>query len=330
MKNDTFALGYSHPSMILLVDDSPQFLRNLEISIPGRTLYKSFVNPEQALAYINQYNGADKSLVHKAITYQGSRGESAMISVDMAKLEGAIGDKDRFLMPTVVISDYDMPIMNGLELFEQIQDPAVKKLLLTGKADETMGVDAFNQGLIDRFVLKNSSAVGQSVFDEAAKLQQLYFADLQNPVLTATSGLSSFFGDKIAIQRITNIALEYGYVEHYLTTTPLGYLMVRANGELGRIAIYDAQACAYYLHFAEQYHAPKYVLDQLRSQDYCVMLYDNIHYAEPDWDECIFPCEKVDGATQWYIAVDHNPPTPVDYDAEVSCFNTTLRAEAQI
>jgi response regulator RpfG family c-di-GMP phosphodiesterase len=56
----------------------------------------------------------------------------------------------------VLVSDYRMPGMNGIELLAQARSkhPDVTRILLTGAADLEMALDAVNQGNIFRFLLK--------------------------------------------------------------------------------------------------------------------------------------------------------------------------------
>ncbi|SEO97482.1 response regulator [Propionispora vibrioides] len=56
----------------------------------------------------------------------------------------------------VVISDYRMPFMNGIELFSRIQnlDKQVQRIMLTGHAELQMAIDAINHGKINAFLTK--------------------------------------------------------------------------------------------------------------------------------------------------------------------------------
>jgi len=56
----------------------------------------------------------------------------------------------------VVLSDYMMPGMDGVELFKQIKQsyPRVILILLTGRGDVKVSFNAMNQGAIFRFLLK--------------------------------------------------------------------------------------------------------------------------------------------------------------------------------
>lgn len=55
-----------------------------------------------------------------------------------------------------VISDYRMPLMNGIELLSRMiqMDKNVQRIMLTGHADLQMAIDAVNQGRITAFLTK--------------------------------------------------------------------------------------------------------------------------------------------------------------------------------
>ncbi len=56
----------------------------------------------------------------------------------------------------VVISDFRMPFMNGIELFSRIHsfDKNIQRIMLTGCAELQMAIDAINHGKINAFLTK--------------------------------------------------------------------------------------------------------------------------------------------------------------------------------
>jgi DNA-binding NarL/FixJ family response regulator len=75
----------------------------------------------------------------------------------------------------VVISDYRMPVMNGIELFSRILaiDKRVQRILLTGYPELQMAIDAVNHGKITAFLTKPTPSVSlRSVVLEAAQAYQ--------------------------------------------------------------------------------------------------------------------------------------------------------------
>ncbi len=72
----------------------------------------------------------------------------------------------------VIISDYRMPVMNGIELFSRIItiDKRVQRILLTGYPELQMAIDAVNHGKITAFLTKPTPSVSlRSVVLEAAQ-----------------------------------------------------------------------------------------------------------------------------------------------------------------
>ena len=55
---------------------------------------------------------------------------------------------------SVVISDYQMPDMNGVEFLIKVKEksPDTTRVILTGQADMQAAIDAINQGNIFRFL----------------------------------------------------------------------------------------------------------------------------------------------------------------------------------
>ena len=60
----------------------------------------------------------------------------------------------------VVISDFRMPFMNGIELFSRIHsfDKNIQRIMLTGCAELQMAIDAINHGKITAFLTKPTPA----------------------------------------------------------------------------------------------------------------------------------------------------------------------------
>ena len=56
----------------------------------------------------------------------------------------------------VIVSDYKMPVMNGIEFLAEAGDiaPDTVRIMLTGNADLNTSIEAVNQGRIFRFLLK--------------------------------------------------------------------------------------------------------------------------------------------------------------------------------
>src|SRR5919199_5915998 len=75
-------------------------------------------------------------------------GESALEALRELKLRGDL--------VAVILADYRMPLMNGIEFLEQALDvyPGARRVLLTAYADTNAAIDAINVVSLDHYLLK--------------------------------------------------------------------------------------------------------------------------------------------------------------------------------
>ncbi|MEI6805087.1 MAG: response regulator [Myxococcaceae bacterium] len=79
----------------------------------------------------------------------------------------------------VIFMDYMMPVMTGLEVFEQIPSLHAERILLTGK-DEEIAIQALNRGLIHRYMSKRDPQVIQNMLESIEIGQKNYFERCQS------------------------------------------------------------------------------------------------------------------------------------------------------
>ncbi len=101
----------------------------------------------------------------------------------------------------LIVSDYHMPGMNGIELLAQVGKsyPNITRILLTGAADLEMTIDAVNRGNIFRFLIKPCSS---EVFITAIKdgLRQNELINAERELLIKTlSGSIKVMIDILAV-----------------------------------------------------------------------------------------------------------------------------------
>ncbi len=80
----------------------------------------------------------------------------------------------------VIVSDYNMPGLNGIELLKMVHQnfPDVTRILLTGAADLDMAIEAINQGSIFRFLLKPCSPLNfKAAIKDGLRQNELIIAE---------------------------------------------------------------------------------------------------------------------------------------------------------
>ena len=88
-------------------------------------------------------------------------------------------------LPSLIICDADMPIMNGLEVLARVakEAPEVKRLLYTAREPNRWVIEAFNQGVIHRFIDKSEgpkalqTCLGEMLHEQEEQGRQLQALD---------------------------------------------------------------------------------------------------------------------------------------------------------
>ena len=173
---------YFFPTTVAIVDDSPDFLANLSLSLDPVLAFHVFDSPSHALIALNSDLAIAPGPERYFTIYQHREEHSFdhhVIDLNMANVHLEVFNEHRFERYSVAVVDYDMPEMNGLDLCRRLAHAPVRKVLLTGKADEKVAVEAFNEGIIDRFILKQSPDAMTRLQDTIRELQAQYFRDIE-------------------------------------------------------------------------------------------------------------------------------------------------------
>jgi len=106
---------------------------------------------EDLLELVKTFFERDRPMIDLEVT---SSGEDALEMVE----EGAYD---------VIVSDYDMPVMDGLEFLEKIRSDGIDTpfIILTGKGQEEVAMEALNKGA-DKYHKKSKNVA--SGFDDLA------------------------------------------------------------------------------------------------------------------------------------------------------------------
>jgi CheY-like chemotaxis protein len=327
---NALSLPYFHPSTVVFLDDNHQFLSDLELRLPGRMPYILHEDPSVALAEVNRH-AATPTLANRCFSrleIEPGSWRDSVIEFDVALIEEEVNSVERFHRTSVVVVDYAMPAMNGLEFCEKITDPYVKKLLLTGAADEKLAVRAFNDGLIDRFILKNQPDSLDLMLRFVDELQIAHF-QRQQTILAAALSLNPppFIYDPTLLDEIERLAHRHSFIEHYLVGDPPGYLLLTSSGEIQRLMVMDEREFAVQTERAGRYAAPEELLSAMQAHRKIVCVYESLlgdHAADYPWHEFAFDTWPVEGASTWWLALISQPPVSIDFDPGASSLDAYL------
>lgn len=154
----TDILPYQFPTTTIFLDDNHDFLLNFVLQLDENVAYRLFESPIATLEYINE-----KTSPTRIPHVEGYRFYQHMYN------------PERFAEISILVVDYAMPGMDGLTLCRRIEKHPIKKILLTGKADEKLALSALDEGLINRYVDKSHPSASQQIIKAIHELQQEYF-----------------------------------------------------------------------------------------------------------------------------------------------------------
>ncbi|RJG08538.1 response regulator [Massilia cavernae] len=261
---------YQHPSLTVLIDDSDNFLRSLSFQLDPTLASKAFHDTRSALHWLRQQSGpctgAERTLSASFDAYPREVPQYG-VALDLEQIHRISFQRKRFLTPSVVVVDYLMPQMNGIELCEAIRDLPCKKILFTGVADERVAVDAFNRGLIDRYIKKSDENALDRLEREIETLQRDFFTARSEPLRDLLALHSySFVSDPAVATLVRELVAERGIVEHYLYQNPAGLLMYDTAGKPLLLVMETEAGMNAHYEIANDNNAPQSLLDALQER----------------------------------------------------------------
>lgn len=231
---------FHRPGTIVFLDDDPDYLEMLALVLPRRWHVKLFLRPMECINYLQQeppFWEADAWNQQQLV--ENWRGGKPLIPQILGYWSKYT---ERFALTRVCVVDFSMPGMDGLQVLSELVDWNGSRVLLTGQADEQVAVRAFNRGLIDQFIPKQTPDISRRLVEAVehmlatphARHAQIWRATLspeQNAVLRIPSvarDLATF-----AAQR---------WIEHVVIGDPFGVLGMDSEGRVSWLQLETREA----------------------------------------------------------------------------------------
>ncbi|WP_345816022.1 response regulator [Paraburkholderia sp. PREW-6R] len=147
-----------YPATVVFVDDNDSYLDALRRFFPDTATNLFFTRPQTALAFIRQHARANSLEFTPASACLSETGFERFVETSSER--DLLSRHLRFSEVAAVVVDYDMPGMSGVEFLSSISNLRCAKVLLTGVADETVAVKAFNAGIVDLYLRKTDANSG--------------------------------------------------------------------------------------------------------------------------------------------------------------------------
>jgi len=297
------------PTTVLLVDDDRRYLDGLVQELDAKKAdYKKFYEPQKVIDFFKAYR-ANPFSSRCILRQEEEQLEHRTLDIDVRAIHRESYNARRFAEVSVVVIDYAMPQMNGLDLCAAIKRQPVKKILLTGEADETLAVQAFNAGLIDKFVRKDlpnfKSVLNQVVHD----LQKQYFHELSGTLvqalITDAKQPANFLGDKIFSDFFENLVAQLGATEFYLMDSEGSFMFLDIYGKPQWLALKNEEAMRALTQFTTYDQTPATVIQALRERRQIPYFHTDEELQTPaaQWQSFLHPAQILKGQDTYYYAL---------------------------
>ncbi|MRX07087.1 response regulator [Pseudoduganella sp. FT25W] len=255
---------YAHPTLTILIDDSDSFLRSLSFQLDPMLANKTFHDTSEVLQWLRASAPDSAVPLHVNFDMQNLPADQCNVALDLERIYRIAEQGERFAVPSVLVVDYSMPQMNGLEFCEQVAHLPCKKILFTGAADEKVAVSAFNRGLIDRYIKKSDDHALDILEMEIATLQENYF-DHRSDTLREMVALHDyrFLTDPAFTEVVRELKRTLGFVEHYIFPNPTGILFLDQHGKATLMMVETEQGMYAQYEVARDSDAPRSLLHAL-------------------------------------------------------------------
>ena len=154
---------FHRPGTVVFLDDDPDYLEMLALVLPRQWHVKLFLHPQECINYLQQeppFWEAD-AWNQQQLVDQWRAGKPLIPQV----LGYWSKYTERYALTRVCVFDYSMPAMDGLTALGELVDWPGSRVLLTGQADEQVAVRAFNRGLIDQFIAKQTPDISRRLIE---------------------------------------------------------------------------------------------------------------------------------------------------------------------
>ncbi|MBN1379120.1 MAG: response regulator [Gammaproteobacteria bacterium] len=316
-----------YPTTAVFIDDNQAFLDSLPLELDESLSYLPFIDPKQALDYINMEKHRPMAGL-SAVQHSGS--EELGVRIDLQAIIEKVHDDSRFLEPSVIVIDFDLPTMDGLELCRQIDDPCIKKILLTGVADECVGVAALNDRIIDYYVKKSAPNMFAKLNSVIRGLQVGYFNDATYSIRETLETEYVFFNDPAFIEYFADLCNRLNVAEYYFTPSPQGFLLVTSTGHLSNLIVYSESDIDAHCDIALDLNAPDELIEKIRSKQWVPYFPDSSdgYYQSniKNWEKSLLPTVHLEGEHyQYYCA---QAPAIVRFPQPLMSYDRHLRGMA--
>jgi CheY-like chemotaxis protein len=304
------------PTTVIFVDDNLPFLEGLQLTLnPDKAHYLFFDQPEEALNFLTTKYQANP-FYNRCISQSNDElPEHRTIDINIREIHKESLNPQRFDETTVLVVDYAMPGLTGLDICTKLKNQLFKKILLTCEADECIAVRAFNEGIINKFIRKDDPNFESTINDAIQELQKKYFQDLSSSLISSlvanTQTSSKLLTNPNFIDFFESLVIQLKIVEFYLMDSEGSFMLLDINGTPKWLTVKSTYEIQAFAELAKIGRADQNLVKKLMDCSYIPYFHTNEELQTPpeQWHNFLHPAKKLKDIEDYYYAIVTNPKT---------------------
>ncbi|KTC99890.1 response regulator [Legionella feeleii] len=335
---DSKPLCFYHPTKVIFLDDNRAFLDALELEFGNHIL--TLTNPDAAISLIDSNKEEDfpQSIYRVLNDVNADTTTNRVIDLEIKNLLTLIYDKSRFERIPLLVVDYAMPNINGIQFCEKIKQRKIAKVMLTAEADKDTVISAFNNRLIDKFILKRNENLYPEITLTINDLTYQYFSILSGKLIDSNSShINTLFSNKLYQELFKLVKIQAQAIEYYLVDNLGSFLFLDKDANPTWLIIKDLNAFTDHLDLLAGYDLPDHVLKSVAKKEKMLFMLSEEDYKKPveKWIENLFDAKKLDdnfyyGIIKNYLADSIEWGRVVSYSAYMTDKNNIDESTYQI
>ncbi len=313
MSKDQIACCY-FPTNIVFVDDGEDYLDSLRLNLDESLSYSFYYKPLDALKFLKEEYKPNPFIKKWMLNLKETTLElgeleekeltHSYISVDLSTTHKEIYSPSRFDEISLIVVDYSMPELSGIEFCRQLANIPAKKIMLTGQAGYKIGVQALNEGLIDRFITKDEEDFTEILNSAIDELQEQYFQDISKVIIeNLSTNPHCCLGDPTFIDFFNKFREENNIIESYLVNDTGSFLMLDLEGNPSWLVVKSERNmdCLYDSAYAN--HGPDDIVNDVKNKKKLLFLFkeeDEGFDSVEEWRKYLHPATEIVGKNNKY------------------------------
>ncbi|MEM7589575.1 MAG: response regulator [Myxococcota bacterium] len=274
-----------YPSTIPCVDDEKAFLTHLAVELGlGQSRYLLRLRPPELLQMVN-----------------------AQTSLPAINPATEIYNAQRFERVSVVVSDFQMPDMNGLQFCDRIQPRGIRKIIVSSKLPSQEALQAINEGQLRGFLNKKDEEVQSQLQKLIDRSVVEYFCEVSGTFQEAGDKAKSALQDPLFLRWFRTLCRQLQVQEHYTVDAAGTFLLVTHKREVMGLYVRTHSQLQQLARDAAGQGCPHAIVHSLE-QAQCVLIPPDPAQQkltqDLSWWRCVHPVSHIvlEGRERYYCA----------------------------